>query len=77
MSNQQFLDALMGRYGPQQVTTIDPASPEDTSAPRLTLTRGDLVSRLTAATMTKGQAVRATDSDEVGQAGCDPIGDRK
>jgi CSLREA domain-containing protein len=73
MTIQQFVDTLMGRYNLQQITTINPASPDDTMAARVTLTRSDLVSRLTAGTMTRGQVVRAiADSNEVGVAEFNP-----
>ncbi|HVG30438.1 MAG TPA: DUF4214 domain-containing protein [Pyrinomonadaceae bacterium] len=66
LTNQQFIDALMGRYNLASVTTANPASPDDTSSPRVTLTRGDLTSRLSGATLTRAQALRAVaDSDEV------------
>jgi hypothetical protein len=73
LTNQQFVDALMNRYSLASVTTINPASPDDTVAPRITLTRADLVSRLNTATMTRGQVVRAiADSNEVGAAEFNP-----
>ncbi|HEX8163698.1 MAG TPA: Calx-beta domain-containing protein [Pyrinomonadaceae bacterium] len=67
LSNQQFVDALMGRYNLQQITTPNPATPDDTSqAAKVTLTRADLVARLNASTLTRAQALRAlSDSDEV------------
>jgi hypothetical protein len=72
-SNQQFVDALMGRYSLPSITTINPASPDDTSAARVALTRADLVSRLNAGTLTRGQAVRAVaDSNEVSAAEFNP-----
>jgi GH25 family lysozyme M1 (1,4-beta-N-acetylmuramidase) len=71
LSNQQFVDALMGRYGLQQMTTPDPSAPDGTL--KLTLTRADLVNRLTATTLTRGQVVRAiADSDQVGAAEFNP-----
>jgi hypothetical protein len=71
LSNQQFVDALMGRYGLQQMTTPDPSAPDGTL--KLTLTRADLINRLTAATLTRGQVVRAiADSDQVGAAEFNP-----
>jgi hypothetical protein len=73
LSNQQFVDTLMNRYNLPSVTTINPASPDDTSASRVTLTRGALVSQLTAGTLTRGQVVRAiSDSNEVGAAEFNP-----
>jgi hypothetical protein len=55
MTNQQFVDALMSRYNLQSVTTITPASPDDTVAARVTLSRSNLVSQLTAGTLTRGK----------------------
>jgi hypothetical protein len=73
LTNQQFVDALMNRYNLQQLTTLNPASPDDTSAPRVTLTRSDLVSQLTAGTLSRAQVVRAiADSNEVGAAEFNP-----
>jgi hypothetical protein len=73
LTNQQFVDALMNRYNLASVTTINPASPDDTSAARLTFTRADLVNRLNAATLTRAQVVRAiADSTEVGAAEFNP-----
>ncbi|MDT7543441.1 MAG: hypothetical protein QOE33_3345, partial [Acidobacteriota bacterium] len=72
-SNQQFVDALMSRYSLASVTTINPASPDDTTAARVTFTRADLVSRLNASTLTRAQVVRAiADSNEVGAAEFNP-----
>jgi photosystem II stability/assembly factor-like uncharacterized protein len=73
LTNQQFVDTLMNRYNLSSVTTINPASPDDTSAARLTFTRADFVNRLNAATLTRAQAVRAiADSNEVGAAEFNP-----
>ncbi len=72
-SNQTFVDTLMNRYSLQSVTTINPASPDDANAPRVTLTRSDLVGQLAAGTLTRAQVVRAmADSDEVGRAEFNP-----
>jgi subtilisin family serine protease len=71
LSNQQFVDALMNPYNLSSVTTVNPASPDDTSAPRVTLTRADLVSRLNGAggALTRAQVLRAVaDSNEVSAA---------
>jgi hypothetical protein len=73
LTNQQFVDALMNRYSLSSVTTINPASPDDTTAPRVTFTRADFVNRLNAATLTRAQVVRAiADSTEVGNAEFNP-----
>jgi hypothetical protein len=63
----------MSRYNLQSITTINPASPDDTQAARVTLSRSDLVSQLTAGTLTRGQVVRAiADSSEVSSAEFNP-----
>jgi hypothetical protein len=73
LTNQQFVDALMNRYNLPSVTTINPASPDDTTAPRVTYTRLDLLNRLNAATLTRAQIVRAiADSNEVGTVEFNP-----
>ncbi|HVG29036.1 MAG TPA: DUF4214 domain-containing protein, partial [Pyrinomonadaceae bacterium] len=65
LTNQQFVNTLMGRYNLQQITTPNPATPDDT-ANKITLTRADLTSRLNAGTLTRAQVLRAlADSDEV------------
>jgi hypothetical protein len=69
LSPQQFVDALVARYDLQSVTTINPASPDDTSAPRVTLTRGDLADRLNSGALTRAQVLRAVaDSNEISAA---------
>ncbi|MCA1816095.1 MAG: DUF4214 domain-containing protein, partial [Acidobacteria bacterium] len=70
MTNAQFVAALMDRYGAQSIRTPNPSAPDDSSdANKVTLTRADLVNRLTAAAMTRAQVVRAVaDSDEVSGA---------
>ncbi|MCA1636182.1 MAG: DUF4214 domain-containing protein [Acidobacteria bacterium] len=69
LSNQQYVDALMGRYTLQQVTTANPSNPDDTTQPKVTLTRADLVSRLNLGTMTRSQVLRAVaGSDQVAAA---------
>jgi uncharacterized delta-60 repeat protein len=57
MSNAQYVDALLGRYGLQQITTEDPANPEGEA--QLTLTRQHLIDGLANATLTRAQALRA------------------
>ena len=67
LSNQQFVDALMSRYGLQQITTPDPLNPDGST--KVTLTRADMAARLGLGTLTRAQAVRAlADSDEVSAA---------
>ncbi len=74
MTNQQFVDALMGRYSLTSVFTPDPANPDNPdSTNKLTFSRSDLVARLNAGTMTRGQVVRAiADSNEVNAAEYNP-----
>ncbi|HVG28761.1 MAG TPA: DUF4214 domain-containing protein, partial [Pyrinomonadaceae bacterium] len=67
LTNTQFVDALMNRYGLQQITTPDPSTPDDT-AHKVVLTRAALASRLggVGGALTRAQALRAVaDSDEV------------
>ena len=69
LPNQQYVDALMGRYNLQQVTTPDPANPE--GGGKVTLTRAQLTERLhgVGGALTRAQVLRAVaDSDEVGAA---------
>ncbi|HEY9403931.1 MAG TPA: carboxypeptidase regulatory-like domain-containing protein [Pyrinomonadaceae bacterium] len=67
MSNTDFVNTLLGRYGLQQITAPDPANPE--SSTRLTLTREDLISGLGAQSLTRAQVLRAVvESNEVGAA---------
>ncbi|MCA1818412.1 MAG: DUF4214 domain-containing protein, partial [Acidobacteria bacterium] len=70
MTNTSFVNALMDRYGLASIRTPNPSAPDDSSdANKVTLTRADLVNRLTAATLTRAQVVRAVaDSDEVSGA---------
>jgi glucose/arabinose dehydrogenase len=72
MDNQTFVNTLMNRYGNlPSITTLNPASPDDTSAPRITFTRADLINRLNGVggSLTRAQVVRAiADSSEVGAA---------
>jgi hypothetical protein len=57
MTHQQFVDALLGRYGLQQITTEDPQSPEGPA--QVTLTRRQLVDGLTGGALTRAKALRA------------------
>ena len=67
LSDDGYVFDLLSRYQLQQVTTRDPANP-DTGA-KVVLTRAELMSRLTAGTLTRAQVLRAVvDSDEVGAA---------
>ncbi|HEX8162692.1 MAG TPA: S8 family serine peptidase [Pyrinomonadaceae bacterium] len=67
LTNTQFADALMSRYGLQQITTPDPLNPDGST--KVTLTRSDMLARLNLGTLTRAQAVRAmADSDEVSAA---------
>ncbi|MDT7602629.1 MAG: hypothetical protein QOF61_626, partial [Acidobacteriota bacterium] len=70
LTNTQFVGALMDRYSLPSVRTPNPATPDDASdANKVTLTRADLINRLTAGTLTRAQVVRAiADSNEVGAA---------
>jgi hypothetical protein len=64
MSNAQYVEALLGRHGLQQITTEDPADPEGET--QLTLTRQDLIDGLSNGTLTRAQALRAVvQSNEV------------
>ncbi|MCA1818134.1 MAG: S8 family serine peptidase, partial [Acidobacteria bacterium] len=67
LNNTDFVNTLMGRYGLQSITTPDPLNPDGST--KIPLTRADLINRLTAATLTRAQVVRAiADSDQVGGA---------
>jgi len=62
--NAQYIDALLGRYGLQQITTPDPQQPD--TGPKVTLTAADLRGRLNNETLTRAQVFRAVaDSDQV------------
>jgi len=68
LTNPQYVEALMRRYGLPQITTPDPANPE--GGAKITMTRDDLINRLSATgvqTLTRAQVLRAiVESDEVG-----------
>jgi hypothetical protein len=57
LNDAAYVDALLGRYSLASITTPDPANPD--GAALVTLTRNDLVGRLTAQTLTRGQVLRA------------------
>jgi hypothetical protein len=69
MSNTTFVNHLMSggqgqNYNLTSITTRDPASPD--IGAKVTLTTADLINRLNAATMTRGQVLRAiAQSDEI------------
>jgi glucose/arabinose dehydrogenase len=68
LSNTAYVNALLERYGVQQITTPDPQNPEGAS--RVTLTRAELVDRLSATgaqALTRAQVLRAVvESNEIG-----------
>lgn len=67
MSHQQYVDALLGRYALQQITTEDPQQPDATT--QVTLTRQQLVEQLNSGVLTRAKALRAlVQSDEVATA---------
>ena len=67
LSPTDYVNTLMNRYGLQQITTPDPAAPN--GGARVTLTRADLIARLTAGTLSRAQVLRAiADSDQVSAA---------
>jgi hypothetical protein len=74
VTNQQFVDTLMNRYGLQQITTPDPLHPD--GAAKVVLTRADMVFDLNGARfpdLTRAQVLRAiADSDEVSAAEFNP-----
>ena len=68
-TNTQYVNTLMGRYSLTQITTPDPATPDDTNN-KVTLTTTDLINRLNGVggTLTRAQVLRAiADSDNVFQ----------
>ncbi|HYP01752.1 MAG TPA: Calx-beta domain-containing protein [Pyrinomonadaceae bacterium] len=70
LSHTAYVNALLDRYGLQQITTRDPQQPE--GGAKVTLTRGDLINRLGqtgAQALTRPQVLRAiVESDEVAAA---------
>ena len=67
LSDAAYVNALLDRYGLQQITTPDPQNPE--GAARVTLTRAELINRLGASgaqALTRAQVLRAVvESDEI------------
>jgi len=67
LTNQQYVAALLSRYQLSEVTTPDPQQPD--GSVKVTLTQAELVTRLTAGTLTRAQVFRAVaDSDQVNGA---------
>jgi hypothetical protein len=67
VTNQQYVEALLGRHSLQQITTEDPANFEGTA--QVTLTRQQLIDALNNNTLTRAQALRAVvQSSEVDAA---------
>ncbi|HEX8456544.1 MAG TPA: SBBP repeat-containing protein [Pyrinomonadaceae bacterium] len=65
LTNAQYVDVLLGRYGLTQVVTPDPAQPDGSQ--KVTLTSADLTNRLNNGTLSRAQVLRAVaDSDAVG-----------
>ncbi|HEX8633183.1 MAG TPA: Calx-beta domain-containing protein [Pyrinomonadaceae bacterium] len=65
LSNAGFVETLLGRYGLTRINTPDPQQPDGTI--KMILTQGDLITRLNADALTRGQVLRAVaDSDEAG-----------
>ncbi len=64
MTNDAFVNALLGRYNLTSIYTPDPAAPDGTQF--ITLTAGELAARLAAGTLTRAQVLRAVvQSNEV------------
>ncbi len=57
LSNTAYVDALLARYGLTTIMTPDPANPDGTTM--VTLTRNDLVNRLSTNALTRAQVLRA------------------
>jgi len=67
LSNFQYVNTLLGRYGLTQITTFDPHQPDGTA--KVTLTSADLTNGLEGDTLTRAQVLRAiADSDAVSAA---------
>jgi len=64
MTNTNYVNTLMGRYGLNSITTPDPANPD--GGVKVTLTNTELTNRLNALTLTRAQVLRAiVQSDQV------------
>jgi hypothetical protein len=64
LGQQASVDALLGRYSLQQITTEDPATPDGTA--QVTLTRQQLTAGLVSGSLTRAQVLRAlVQSNEV------------
>ncbi|HLL75630.1 MAG TPA: PQQ-dependent sugar dehydrogenase [Pyrinomonadaceae bacterium] len=57
LTNQQYVEALLGRYGLQQITTEDPQNFEGTA--QVTLTRQQMIDALNNNSLTRAQVLRA------------------
>jgi hypothetical protein len=67
LSNAAYVNALLGRYNVQSITTIDPQNPDAGS--QVTLTAADLTNQLNAGTLDRAKVLRAVvDSTQVSQA---------
>jgi hypothetical protein len=65
LSNTDYVNTLMDRYGLPSVTTPNPTTPDD-DVNKVTLTRAQLITGLNNGTWTKAQVLRAiADSDQV------------
>ncbi|HYX40493.1 MAG TPA: DUF4214 domain-containing protein, partial [Pyrinomonadaceae bacterium] len=72
LSNTAFVNTLMARYNLTQITTPNPATPDDPNS-KVTLTNADLITGLNNGTLTRAQVVRAiADSDQVFQLEFNP-----
>src|SRR5205085_9421638 len=57
ITDAQFVQTLLARYNTTSINTTDPANPDNGA--QVTLTQTDLVNRLSAGTLTRGQVLRA------------------
>jgi hypothetical protein len=64
MTNTNYVNALMGRYNLNTITTLDPANPDGST--KVTLSSADLVNGLNGNSLTRAQVLRAiVQSDQV------------
>ncbi|MCA1613050.1 MAG: hypothetical protein LC800_02615 [Acidobacteria bacterium] len=71
MTDQQFVDTLMGRYGLLTINTFHPSTPE--GGTKVLFSRTGMASAITSGQWTRAQVMRAiADSDEVGRAEFNP-----